>query len=180
MAMAAETMIDVLIELEHNAERGAEGRQNGGAPKNLADERRQKQCGGDSSPISLLKGIEQRRIAGAPHDAREHQSTDDQAQRISPRSLSPNQPPSVSRLGRAVDISATNPSGGHRKHADPKRHLSPGDDQPARVSTRMPPSRHHANDQHQDIKQTDTNDGGNRADHSVPGKVCEKRKGTLY
>jgi len=120
---------DLDVDTENNAEGRPERGENGRAPEHLARECRQVEHRAEPIAEALLQRVQHRRELMAPHDRSVEKTAHDQAECVAPRRLHPDEPRGVRALGRAVDVAAAHPCGGHRGSRQPQRQVAPGQHQ---------------------------------------------------
>lgn len=153
-----------VVEIEHDAERRAERGENRRRPEQLAGDGRQIQSRRRALAETAVKGVEERGEAVAPHQRREPQPADRQAQGIGPRRLHVQQPRRVRLLHGAVDVAAVDPRGRHREHADAQPQPASGEHEVAEAVASHAPGRPQADEEGREIE------GAHRREASPVGR----------
>ena len=151
--------------VEQHAEGRADRDQQLGAPEQLAGQRRQEQHRGPPGAEARLERVDERREPEAPHDAREEQAAENQAEAEAQAALDAELNRGRERaFGRAEQVPAIDPRGGHGQRGDPHRHRPPGHDQVGGRAVTGLARRQPAHDQEGGIQR---DDGQDRWAHSA-------------
>lgn len=92
----------VIVELHDDTDRAAERRQDSRRPEDLAEQRRYEQQAAHSLAILALERIDHGHVALASHASSKQDAAEYETQRVTDRSLTPDQACRVHRFGRAV------------------------------------------------------------------------------
>ncbi len=119
-----------LLDLENRAEGHAERGQNHRAPEDFTEHCRHEEHGGRLFAVAAVEQVDHRGEAVPPHGSGEEQPAQNQRQRVTPGGLRGDDAVGVDIFGRAVDVAAVEPGGGHRQHAQHEGQPAAGQEQP--------------------------------------------------